>query len=75
MPLSYTIPLILPLDIEAQAVWYMLDNVHVGKVPINRGDDYKCSPGDVHGHNIVIAAVPLGHDYGLVAAAAQQLPE
>jgi hypothetical protein len=66
----YTVAWIAPLEIEAQAAWYMLDHEHVGRFSINRGDDYVYKAGDINGHNVIIATFPTGHDYGVGSAAA-----
>ncbi|EMT66140.1 hypothetical protein FOC4_g10006529 [Fusarium odoratissimum] len=66
----YTIAWIAPLEIEAQAACHMLDNRHDGKFPISRGDDYVFLAGDINGHNIVIATLPPGQEYGTGSAAA-----
>ncbi|KAJ9427618.1 hypothetical protein QL093DRAFT_2587216 [Fusarium oxysporum] len=66
----YTIAWIAPLEIEAQAARHMLDNRHDGRFPISRGDDYVFLAGDINGHNIVIATLPPGQEYGTGSAAA-----
>ncbi|KAM0078760.1 hypothetical protein ACKRZS_009493 [Fusarium odoratissimum] len=63
-------PWIAPLEIEAQAALHMLDNRHDGKFPVSRGDDYVFLAGDINGHNIVIATLPPGQEYGTGSAAA-----
>ncbi|KAF5633654.1 calcium-independent phospholipase A2 [Fusarium tjaetaba] len=69
-PALYTIAWIAPLEIEAQAALHMLDNRHDGRFPVNRGDDYIFSAGDINGHNIIIATLPAGQEYGTGSAAA-----
>ncbi|KAF4340708.1 nacht and wd domain protein [Fusarium beomiforme] len=69
-PGIYTIAWIAPLEIEAQAALHMLDNRHDGRFPISRGDDYVFLAGDINGHNIVIATLPAGQEYGTGSAAA-----
>ncbi|KAF5710521.1 calcium-independent phospholipase A2 [Fusarium mundagurra] len=69
-PTLYTIAWIAPLEIEAQAALRMLDNRHDGRFPVNRGDDYIFSAGDINGHNIIIATLPAGQEYGTGSAAA-----
>jgi nucleoside phosphorylase len=66
----YTVAWIAPLEIEAQAAWYMLDHEHPGNFSTNRGDDYVYMAGDINGHNVVIATFPAGHNYGVGSAAA-----
>jgi nucleoside phosphorylase len=66
----YTVALIAPLEIEAQAAWYMLDHEHQGTFSANRGDDYVYMAGDINGHNVVIATFPAGYNYGIGSAAA-----
>jgi nucleoside phosphorylase len=67
---DYTIAWIAPLEIEAQAAWYMLDREHRGSFTTHRGDDYVYTPGEINGHNVVIATFPTGHTYGVGSAAA-----
>jgi hypothetical protein len=67
---AYTVAWIAPLEIEAQAAWYMLDHEHQGNFTTNRGDDYVYMAGDINGHNVIIATFPAGHDYGVGSAAA-----
>ncbi|KAG5766876.1 hypothetical protein H9Q72_005040 [Fusarium xylarioides] len=69
-PALYTIAWIAPLEIEAQAALHMLDNRRNGRFPVNRGDDYIFSAGDINGHNIIIATLPAGQEYGTGSAAA-----
>ena len=69
-PEDYTVAWIAPLEVEAQAAWYMLDNEHKGQFTIRRGDDYVYTAGDINGHNVVIATFPAGHSYGVGSAAA-----
>ncbi|KAF9761382.1 hypothetical protein IL306_003841 [Fusarium sp. DS 682] len=69
-PELYTIAWIAPLEIEAQAALHMLDHRHDGRFPIGRGDDYVFIAGDINGHNIVIATLPAGQEYGNGSAAA-----
>ncbi|KAF5562996.1 nacht wd domain-containing protein [Fusarium phyllophilum] len=74
-PTLYTIAWIAPLEIEAQAARHMLDNLHDGRFPTSRGDDYIFSAGDINGHNIIIATLPPGQEYetGSAAAPASQI--
>ncbi|KAI2464766.1 purine and uridine phosphorylase [Annulohypoxylon bovei var. microspora] len=69
-PEDYSIVWIAPLEIEAQAAIHMLDRRHAGRFPIGRGDDYVFQAGDMCGHNIVIATLPAGQEYGTGSAAA-----
>jgi hypothetical protein len=69
-PADYTVAWIAPLDIEAQAALHMLDNRHIGKFPVSRGDDYVFQAGDICGHNVVITTLPAGQEYGTGSAAA-----
>ncbi len=66
----YTVAWIAPLQIEAQAAWYMLDHEHRGSFAMDRGDDYVYTAGDINGHNVIIATFPRGVDYGVGSAAA-----
>ncbi|KAJ4262971.1 hypothetical protein NW762_006584 [Fusarium torreyae] len=69
-PSLYTIAWIAPLEIEAQAALHMLDHRHNGRFPTSRGDDYVFRAGDINGHNIVVATLPAGQEYGTGSAAA-----
>ncbi|KAI0378933.1 purine and uridine phosphorylase [Hypomontagnella monticulosa] len=69
-PEDYHIVWIAPLDIEARAALHMLDHRHAGKFPTSRGDDYVFQAGDMCGHNVVIATLPAGQEYGTGSAAA-----
>lgn len=69
-PELYTVAWIAPLEIEARAALHLLDNQHRGRFPMGRGDDYVFQAGDVCGHNIVIATLPAGQEYGTGSAAA-----
>src|SRR5450755_4052861 len=69
-PELYTVAWLAPLEIEAQAALRMLDNRHQGKFPMGRGDDYVFQAGDVCGHNVIIATLPAGQEYGTGSAAA-----
>nr|WNT93879.1 putative transcriptional regulator [Emericellopsis sp.] len=66
----YTIAWIAPLPIEARAAVCLLDRKHSGTFPMQRGDDYVFQAGDVCGHNVVIATLPAGQEYGTGSAAA-----
>uniref|UniRef100_A0A8H7TTR1 NB-ARC domain-containing protein n=1 Tax=Bionectria ochroleuca TaxID=29856 RepID=A0A8H7TTR1_BIOOC len=48
----------------------LLDREHVGRFPMQRGDDYVFQAGEVCGHNVVIATLPAGQPYGNGSAAA-----
>jgi nucleoside phosphorylase len=69
-PELYTVAWLAPLEIEAQAALRMLDNRHRGRFPMGRGDDYVFQAGDVCGHNVIIATLPAGQEYGTGSAAA-----
>ncbi len=69
-PELYTVAWLAPLEIEARAALHMLDNQHQGRFPMGRGDDYVFQAGDVCGHNVIIATLPAGQEYGTGSAAA-----
>lgn len=69
-PNRYTIAWIAPLEIEARAAACMLDREHIGRFPMQRGDDYVYQAGEICGHNVVIATLPAGQEYGTGSAAA-----
>ena len=61
---------IAPLEIEARAALLVLDHRHEGRFPVSRGDDYVFQAGDICGHNVIIATLPAGQEYGTGSAAA-----
>ncbi|KAJ4011437.1 hypothetical protein NW752_008435 [Fusarium irregulare] len=69
-PRDYKIAWIAPLEIEARAAICLLDERHCGRFPVNRGDDYVFQAGSMGGHNIIIATLPAGQEYGTGSAAA-----
>ncbi|RKK76432.1 hypothetical protein BFJ71_g16945 [Fusarium oxysporum] len=69
-PKDYKIAWIAPLEIEAKAALYLLDERHHGRFPVDRGDDYVFQAGVMGGHNIIIATLPAGQEYGTGSAAA-----
>jgi nucleoside phosphorylase len=69
-PELYTVAWIAPLEIEARAALYMLDNEHEGRFALGRGDDYVFQAGDINGHNVVVATLPPGQEYAAGSAAA-----
>ncbi|OAR00377.1 hypothetical protein LLEC1_01002 [Akanthomyces lecanii] len=69
-PAHYTVVWIAPLEIEARAALLLLDHRHPGGFPLSRGHDYIFLPGDVCGHNVIIATLPAGQEYGTGSAAA-----
>lgn len=69
-PALYTIVWIAPLEIEYQAALHILDHVHAGRFRASQGDDYVYRAGDINGHNIVVATLPAGQEYGTGSAAA-----
>ncbi len=69
-PTMYRIAWIAPLEIEARAAIHMLDNRHHGRFALNPGDDFVFEAGDIHGHNVIIATLPEGQEYGTGSAAA-----
>ncbi|ORY59167.1 uncharacterized protein BCR38DRAFT_445802 [Pseudomassariella vexata] len=69
-PELYTVAWIAPLEIEARAALQLLDHRHDGGFPMSRGDDYVFQAGDICGHNVIIATLPAGQEYGTGSAAA-----
>ncbi|KAH6646194.1 hypothetical protein BKA67DRAFT_525928 [Truncatella angustata] len=69
-PHDYTVAWIAPLEIEAQAALNLLDERHRGRFQVSRGDDYVFHAGNMRGHNVVIATLPAGQEYGTGSAAA-----
>ena len=64
---DYTIAWICALPLEAAAAKVMLDNIHP-RLSQPPGDDNAYTLGEISGHNIVVACLPLGV-YGIVSAA------
>ncbi|RYP55521.1 hypothetical protein DL770_010904 [Monosporascus sp. CRB-9-2] len=69
-PELYTVAWLAPLEIEAQAALHMLDKRHQGRFPMGRGDDYVFQAGEMYGHNVIVATLPAGQEYGTGSAAA-----
>jgi hypothetical protein len=69
-PANYTVAWIAPLAIEAQAALYMLNERHDGRFLVSRGHDYIFHAGCTYGHNVIIATLPAGQEYGTGSAAA-----
>lgn len=69
-PRRYTIAWIAPLPIEAQAAMRLFDHEHSGSFAMQPGDDYVFQAGDICGHNVIIATLPAGQEYGTGSAAA-----
>ncbi|RYC85301.1 hypothetical protein BFJ63_vAg11827 [Fusarium oxysporum f. sp. narcissi] len=69
-PKDFKVAWIAPLEIEAKAAMYLLDEPHHGRFPVDRGDDYVFRAGVMGGHNIIIATLPPGQEYGTGSAAA-----
>ncbi|KAF4457801.1 kinesin light chain [Fusarium austroafricanum] len=67
---DYKVAWIAPLEIEAKAALYLLDERHRGRFPVDRGDDYVFHAGAMGRHNIIIATLPAGQEYGTGSAAA-----
>lgn len=68
-PKDYTVVWITPLEIEARAALWLLDERHDGKFPLERGDEYVFHAGTMCGHNTVIATLPAGQEYGTASSA------
>lgn len=69
-PNCYTVAWIAPLEIEARAALHLLDERHRGQFPWSTGFDYLFHAGEIHGHNVIIATLPSGQEYGTGSAAA-----
>ncbi|ETS86576.1 hypothetical protein PFICI_00404 [Pestalotiopsis fici W106-1] len=69
-PDDYTVAWIAPLEIEARAALHLLDKRHHGRFPVSRGDNYVFHGGSICGHNVIIATLPAGQEYGTGSAAA-----
>jgi nucleoside phosphorylase len=69
-PKDYKVAWIAPLEIEAKAALYLLDEQHRGRFPVSRGDEYVYRAGTMAGHNIIVVTLPAGQEYGTGSAAA-----
>ncbi|KAM0079932.1 hypothetical protein ACKRZS_007911 [Fusarium odoratissimum] len=69
-PNLYNVAWIATLEIEARCALHMLDERYDGRFPMGRGDDYIFHAGSICGHNVVIATLPAGQEYGTGSAAA-----
>lgn len=69
-PQLYTVAWIAPLEVEARAALEMLDRKHEGDFTLTSSDDYLFYAGEMCGHNVVIATLPAGQEYGTASAAA-----
>lgn len=64
---AYTVAMICPLEVEMSAARFMLDEEHV-QIPGREQDTNQYILGQLSGHNVVIASLPLGSQ-GTVSAA------
>jgi nucleoside phosphorylase len=69
-PSLYTVAWIAPLEIEARAALHMLDHRHDGRFPWSYGYDYLFHAGGIDRHNVIVATLPAGQEYGTGSAAA-----
>ncbi|KAJ3487307.1 hypothetical protein NLG97_g6439 [Lecanicillium saksenae] len=69
-PGDYKVLWLAPLEIEARAALLMLDEHHSAAFPMKRGSNYVFLAGKVCGHNVIIATLPAGQEYGTGSAAA-----
>jgi hypothetical protein len=69
-PSDYTIAWIAVLQIEAEAAVLMLDRQQNGRFSMQRGNDCVFFAGDMCGHNVIIATLPEGREYGTGSTAA-----
>ncbi|CAJ0543646.1 Ff.00g038550.m01.CDS01 [Fusarium sp. VM40] len=69
-PKNYDIAWIALHHIEAKAALHLLDERHCGRFAVSAGDNYVYQAGSMGGHNIIIATLPAGEDYGTGSAAA-----
>ncbi|TWU75125.1 hypothetical protein ED733_002451 [Metarhizium rileyi] len=69
-PEDYRVAIIAPLEIESIAAIQLLDEKHEGRFPVTRGSGYVYTLGEMCGHNVIIATLPAGHEYGVGSAAA-----
>ncbi|KAI7976506.1 hypothetical protein EIK77_000073, partial [Talaromyces pinophilus] len=65
---AYSVALICPLEVEMSAVRYMLDDEH-DRLPPAAGDTNQYILGELSGHNVAIACLPVGYQGKAWAAA------
>lgn len=65
---DYTIAWIAPLRVEAKAALALMKR-HPGGFPTVKADDYIYTGGEIGGHNVVLATLPKGQNYGTNSAA------
>lgn len=69
---DYTIAVLCAMNIERNAVRYMLEREH-RPLPINPGDSNSYTLGEVHGHNVVLACLPSQQGKGAAATVATNM--
>ncbi|KAI1330998.1 nucleoside phosphorylase domain-containing protein [Xylariaceae sp. FL0255] len=66
---DYSVAIFCAMDLERNAVRYMLDNEHK-RLPAVEGDSNSYIVGDLHGHNVVLACLPGQQGKGAAATVA-----
>lgn len=67
-PGLYTVAWITSLEIESRAAARMFDHSHVGRFPIQRGNDLVYQAGQICGHNVIIVQLPASHNLRMRSA-------
>ncbi|KAI0518056.1 nucleoside phosphorylase domain-containing protein [Xylaria bambusicola] len=68
----YTVGILCAMDLERNAVRYMLDEEH-RRLPSQPGDSNSYTLGELHGHNVVLACLPSQQGKGAAATVATNM--
>ncbi|TGJ80872.1 hypothetical protein E0Z10_g7893 [Xylaria hypoxylon] len=69
---AYTIAILCAMDLERNAVRYMLDEEHQ-RLRTQPGDSNSYTLGELHGHNVVLACLPSQQGKGAAATVATNM--
>ncbi|KAI0439902.1 nucleoside phosphorylase domain-containing protein [Xylaria telfairii] len=69
---TYTVAILCAMDLEKNAVRYMLDEEHQ-HLPTRQGDSNSYTLGKLHGHNVVLACLPGQQGKGAAATVATNM--
>ncbi|KAI1113875.1 nucleoside phosphorylase domain-containing protein [Nemania sp. NC0429] len=69
---GYTIGILCAMNLERNAVLYMLDKEH-RPLPTDPGDPNSYTLGELHGHNVVLACLPSQQGKGAAATVATNM--
>ncbi|KAJ2978656.1 hypothetical protein NUW58_g7430 [Xylaria curta] len=69
---AYTVGILCAMDLERNAVRYMLDGEHQ-RLRAQSGDSNSYTLGELHGHNVVLACLPSQQGKGAAATVATNM--